>query len=88
MSISVLIPAYNAEETIGRAIDSVLAQTHPVDEIVVVNDGSTDTTGKIVARYGAIVQYLRKENGGVSSAKNYGLRETKGEWISVLISTN
>jgi len=61
MTISVVIPAYNAAEYIGRAIDSVLAQTRRPDEIIVVDDGSTDDTAGIVETYGLQVRLIRQE---------------------------
>jgi GT2 family glycosyltransferase len=80
--ISVVIPAYNAEGLIGAAIESVLAQTRPVKEIVVVDDGSTDGTGETARRYGSTVRLLRQENAGPSAARNRGIEAATGEWIA------
>jgi len=84
MTISVVIPAYNAAEYIGRAIDSVLAQTRRPDEIIVVDDGSTDDTASIVETYGSQVRLIRQENTGVSAARNTGIDAATGEWIAFL----
>jgi glycosyltransferase involved in cell wall biosynthesis len=84
MSISVVIPAYNAAEYIGRAIDSVLAQTHRPDEIIIVDDGSTDDTCGAVAAYGSQVLLIRQENAGASAARNAGINAAKSEWIAFL----
>ncbi len=81
---SVIIPAYNAEAFIARAIDSVLAQTWPAHEILVVDDGSADSTARIVAGYGEGVRYLRQENAGVSAARNAGARAATGDWLAFL----
>jgi glycosyltransferase involved in cell wall biosynthesis len=75
MSISVVIPAYNAARYIGRALDSVLAQTHKPDEIIVVDDGSTDDTAGIVETYSSQVRLIRRENAGAKlklTARRYG----------------
>jgi len=70
-----------------RAIDSVLTQTEPVDEIIVVDDGSTDGTAEAIrSRYGSRVTVLSQKNAGVSAARNRGIREAQGEWIAFLDS--
>ncbi len=83
-TISVIIPAYNAEEYIGRAIDSVLAQTHQPDEIIVVDDGSTDNTAEVIRSYSSRVHYIGQENGGASVARNTGIEAATGQWIAFL----
>jgi glycosyltransferase involved in cell wall biosynthesis len=82
--ISVIIPAYNAQNCIGRAIDSVLAQIVLADEIIVVDDGSTDKTAEIVKQYSARVRYIYQPNGGVSAARNTGISAAAGDWIAFL----
>jgi glycosyltransferase involved in cell wall biosynthesis len=84
LRVSVVIPAYKAARTIGAALDSVLAQTRPADEVIVIDDGSPDDTEAVVAPYLGRVRYLRKENGGVASARNLGLEETSGELVALL----
>ena len=81
---SVVIPAYNAETFIVRAIDSVLAQTWPAHEILVVDDGSTDATADMVAKHGDRVRYLHQDNAGVSAARNAGARAATGDWLAFL----
>lgn len=83
-SVSVVIAAYNAEATIERAIESVLHQTLPADEILVVDDGSTDRTAEKVQRYGPPVRYLREENAGPATARNRGIQAARGHWIAFL----
>lgn len=84
MNISVVIPAFNNERHLGRAIDSVLAQTRPAEELIVVDDGSTDRTGEVARAYGDKIRYLRQENAGASAARNAGIRAAAGEWIAFL----
>jgi glycosyltransferase involved in cell wall biosynthesis len=81
MTISVIIPAYNAAAWLPRAIRSVLAQTRRPEEIVVVDDGSSDNTEEICAPFAPEVRYERRENGGLSAARNTGLAATTGEWF-------
>jgi len=83
-AISVIIPAYNAAGTLSRALDSVLAQTWPAHEIIVVDDGSTDATGEVMKGYAGRVQYVRQENAGPSAARNQGVAMASGEWIAFL----
>ncbi len=84
--ISVIIPVYNREGFIARAIDSVLAQSLMPDEIIVVNDGSSDDTAKILEGYHDKIEVIEQDNRGVSSARNSGIRAAKGEWITLLDS--
>src|SRR5215469_253050 len=84
MKFSVLIPAYNAADTIDEALQSVFAQTVRPHEILVVDDGSTDATGTIVARYKERVQYFRQANAGVAGARNALCARTGGDVIAYL----
>jgi len=87
--ISVIVPVYDGERYIGECLDSILAQTYRDIEVVVVDDGSTDATAEIVHRYATAdprVRYLFKENGGLSSSRNFGLRNARGELVSFVDS--
>lgn len=88
MEVSVVIPAYNRRSLIAEAIESVLAQTLPAREIIVVDDGSTDGTADIVAaRFGTAVRIERLErNLGISAARNHGWRVATGELVALLDS--
>jgi glycosyltransferase involved in cell wall biosynthesis len=87
MKVSALIPTYNRRAFIFRAVDSVLAQTLPVDEVLVVDDGSTDgTADALEARYGTIIRVIRQENRGVSSARRRAVQEATGDWVAFLDS--
>ena len=86
VTISVVIPAYNAGSLLGETLDSVLAQSHPAHEILVVDDGSTDDTAEIVSKYGDAVRYLRQENQGQAIARNKGIQAATGDWIALLDS--
>ncbi len=83
MSISVIIPAYNAARFVGEAIESVLAQTYPAGEIVVIDDGSVDETAAVASRY-AGVRVIRQENRGIGRTRNRGMGETTGELVAFL----
>ncbi|PSR20040.1 MAG: glycosyltransferase family 2 protein [Sulfobacillus acidophilus] len=84
VSISVVIPAYNAEKTIADAILSVVAQSVPVQEIIVIDDGSTDSTAQLVQSRFPQVQVQQIANGGPSRARNVGMRMAHGDWIAFL----
>ncbi|MBW8015235.1 MAG: glycosyltransferase family 2 protein [Planctomycetes bacterium] len=86
ITISAVMPAYNAEKYIARAIDSVLKQRRQPDEIIVIDDGSTDGTAEIVNGYGDKVRYVYQENGGESAARNTGIKEASCDWIAFLDS--
>jgi glycosyltransferase involved in cell wall biosynthesis len=84
-TVSFIIPAYNAAGNIGKCIDSVLAQRVPL-EVIVVDDGSTDGTARIVKKYGKRVSYVRQENRGPASARNRGLRLSRGGFVAFVDS--
>ena len=89
--LTVIIPAYNIEELLGRCIESVIDQDYPKEllEIIVVDDGSSDSTGKIADEYAAKydnVTALHKENGGSSSARNLGISHATGDYIGFVDS--
>jgi glycosyltransferase involved in cell wall biosynthesis len=87
MMVSAVIPAFNRRNHVSRAIDSALAQTVPVDEILVIDDGSTDGTAEAVeSRYGSRVRVIRQSNTGVAGARLRGIQEAHGAWIAFLDS--
>jgi len=82
--VSVIMPAYNGQDYIGDAIESILAQTWSPVEVIVVDDGSPTSMVEVVSSYGPQVRYIRKENGGTASARNVGWRAAGGEYIALL----
>ena len=82
MRVSLVMPAFDAERTVGAAISSALWQTYRDLEVVVVDDGSRDATGEIAAAFPEPVRLVRQENGGVASARNRGIAESRGELIA------
>ena len=82
--ISVVIPTYNRAKVVPKAIESVLAQTFPPAEIIVVNDGSKDETREVLAGYGDRIHAITQENGGLSAARNTGIRAATSEWVAFL----
>lgn len=88
MQFSVIIPVFNGADTIGKAIESVLVQSYPAYEIIIIDDGSKDETGEIVQhyvqKYIQKVRYFRQKNSGVSAARNLGVQHSRGEWLAFL----
>jgi glycosyltransferase involved in cell wall biosynthesis len=84
--VSVVIPAYNATTFLAKTLDSVLVQTYPNLEIIVVDDGSTDSTPHLLDSYGDRICVLRQANAGQAAARNYGAREAHGELLAFLDS--
>lgn len=82
--VSIIIPVYNGSNYIKQAIESALNQTYKNIEVIVVNDGSNDKTEDIAKSYYNKIKYYYKDNGGVASALNFGIREAKGDYISWL----
>lgn len=85
-SVSVVIPTFNRAFCICSAIDSVLAQSWPADEVIVVDDGSTDNTADVLRSYSDRIKYIYQRNSGVSAARNNGVTNAKGDWIAFLDS--
>lgn len=83
-TISVIMPAYQAEAFITRSIRSAQTQTLRPLEILVVDDGSKDNTAEVAAACGDLVRVIRQTNGGPASARNHGAREARGEWLAFL----
>lgn len=83
-SVSVVIPAYNLARYLSQAIDSVLAQSRPASEIIVVDDGSSDETPEVLTVYGDRIRVLRHENRGLSAARNAGAATAHGDLLAFL----
>jgi glycosyltransferase involved in cell wall biosynthesis len=84
--VSAVIPTYNYGAYVGKAIDSVLNQTHSNIECIVVDDGSTDNTREVVAKYGERVHYIYQKNAGLPEARNTGVKAARGEFVGFLDS--
>ena len=83
-TVAVVIPACNIGTLVARAIDSVLAQTRKAEEIIVVDDGSTDDTASVIKSYGSKVHYVYQANLGLAGARNTGIRAATCEWVAFL----
>ena len=86
LSFSVIIPAYNRADVLGRAIRSVLEQDYPVDEIIVVDDGSQEDLRPVVAPFGEQVRLIRQDNAGAAAARNTGISHASSTWLTFLDS--
>src|SRR5262249_54539472 len=84
LTVTAIIPAYRAAHTIGRALDSVLSQSCPPDEVLVVDDGSPDDLAGAVRLYEERVTLVHKPNGGAASARNTGLDQAHGDLVAFL----
>ena len=81
-----VIPTYNRAAAVDEAVRSVLVQSVPAAEVIVVDDGSTDETPRVAAGWPSPVRYVRQDNGGVSRARNRGIESATGEWVAFLDS--
>lgn len=84
--VSVVIPVYNRERYLAEAIESVLGQSCGSTEIIVVDDGSTDGSGRVAKGFGSRVRYTRQDNGGIGAARNTGVEMAAGSFIAFLDS--
>ena len=82
--VSVIIPNYNYGHFLAQSIDSVLAQTYPNIEIIVVDDGSSDDSAEVLMTYSDKIKWIKQSNQGVSAARNKGTAASKGELIAFL----
>ena len=82
--VSVVIPNYNYERFIAETLQSVLAQTHPIHEIIVVDDGSTDDSIEVIEKFGDRVKLIKQQNKGVGAARNVGVEQSSGAFIAFL----
>lgn len=87
--ISIIVPVYNSSKVLEKCIDSILAQTYKSFELILIDDGSSDESGKICDKYADIDDRLRvyhRTNYGVSASRNFGIEKAKGEWIAFIDS--
>ena len=84
--VSIIIPVYNRERYLAEAIESVLAQTYPAIELIVVDDGSSDRSAEVAQRYLPFVKYCFQPNGGTAAARNTGIALAQGEFLAFLDS--
>lgn len=82
--VSIVVPVFNVEKYLNECIDSALSQSYQNVEIIAVNDGSTDSSSKILSKYGDKIKVITKENGGIASALNAGIQLASGDWIKWL----
>ena len=84
VKFSIIVPVYNVEKYLEDCLDSILKQTYDDFEVIVVNDGSTDNSQKVIDNYAKRdnrIKAFKKKNGGVSDARNYGISKAKGEYF-------
>jgi len=85
--ISIIIPSYNRQNLLPKAIDSLLGQTYPYFEIIIVDDGSTDNTRTVLKKYlDDRIRYVYQENGGPAAARNRGIKEARYSLLAFLDS--
>ncbi len=81
--ISVVVPSFNRAHLVGATVDAILAQTLPPLEVLIIDDGSTDDTEAVCARFRPPVRYIKQANTGLSGARNRGIHEARGNWIAL-----
>jgi glycosyltransferase involved in cell wall biosynthesis len=86
IKVSVIIPTYNRASVLPRALDSVNKQTHKAEQIIVIDDGSTDETQELVKNKYPEIDFISQQNKGVSAARNVGIEKARNDWICLLDS--
>jgi glycosyltransferase involved in cell wall biosynthesis len=84
MKVSVIIPIYNGSKYLATTLETVLAQSYPLHEIIVIDDGSTDSSPAILSSYGGRLRVTRQSNRGIAATRNIGLQQTSGELITFI----
>ena len=84
--ISVIVPTYNYAHFIGDCLDSIFAQTYKDFEVIVIDDGSTDDTARVLEKYKGEIRYIYQENKGLPAARNTGIKAAQGEYLAFLDS--
>jgi len=84
MSITIILPIYNGEKYLSEAIESILSQTHHPQEIIIIDDGSTDNTASVAKSFGRAVRYHYQPNQGAGAARNNGVQLAQGEFLAFL----
>lgn len=82
-TVSVIVPVYNGEATIGRTVEQILAQTVLPEEVIIVDDGSTDGTAAVLDSFGSWIRVLRQRNQGPAAARNTGIRASRGHYLAM-----
>ena len=82
IEVAVIIPTYNRANYLPYTLESILRQTHPAKEVIIVDDGSTDNTEKVLEYFGSKFRYIKIKNSGPSTARNIGVRASKTKWIA------
>jgi glycosyltransferase involved in cell wall biosynthesis len=82
--VSCIVPVFNGERYLSKTLDSILAQSYRPIEVLVVDDGSTDTSADVATSYGEAVRYLRQSNAGQATARNRGVHSSRGEFVAFL----
>ena len=82
--VSILIPCYNSERWLAQAVESALSQTYPNKEVIVVDDGSTDTSLKIIKGFGDLIHWETQKNQGGNATRNRLLELSTGQWLQYL----
>lgn len=86
MRVSILIPCHNAERSVGRAVESALAQSHGDKEVIVIDDGSTDASHRVLSEFGELIRLERQEKSGGGATRNRLLELSSGDWLQYLDS--
>lgn len=86
MKITAIIPTYNRADFLKKTINSIINQTYKIDEVLIIDDGSTDNTNEVLKKFGNSIKIIKTTNVGVSAARNTGIKNAKNDWLAFLDS--